>query len=323
MDIESDVFLVIDTNIWLTEAGLQSEHGAAVRFFARQRKLTVVIPEIVKLEVEELLVREMISWRSKAKDNHSKLRSLFGSLHSARLPSDDDIRKVAKNVTLEIDIPTRQVTPNIDAFRSAMSRVIRKITPCKKSEEFRDSLIWWHCLELLSEGDVYLVTKDSDFYEQSKVDSGELASELVEEVKEKSERHNLVLLPSLSHLMKKIKVPFVVRKKEIFGKIYESYEEIILSLLFDHGFVIEDDNIEGELKCYATEKSEIIFFSCYLEKSCSDIGPTDRQPCKLKVRAQGYLSASSKELSDLRVSSIILDFTNYQQEDGVRGHQYL
>jgi hypothetical protein len=49
---QKPLYIVFDTNIWISELGLNSAKGAATRFFVKKRGATVVVPEVVKLETE-------------------------------------------------------------------------------------------------------------------------------------------------------------------------------------------------------------------------------------------------------------------------------
>ena len=51
------MFISLDSNVWISQVGLQSKDGAAVRHFAKRHGAIVAIPEIVKLEVEEKLTK--------------------------------------------------------------------------------------------------------------------------------------------------------------------------------------------------------------------------------------------------------------------------
>ena len=101
------MFILFDANVWISQLGLQSQRGAAVRYFARKQNATVVVPEIVQLEVEEKLTARMLEWRRKIEDSHRNLLPLLGRLQSIDLPSDEKIRTAVKNIIPDLDAPTR------------------------------------------------------------------------------------------------------------------------------------------------------------------------------------------------------------------------
>ena len=49
------MIILIDTNTWISELGLNSPRGAATRFFIKQNKARVALPEVVRLETEHHL----------------------------------------------------------------------------------------------------------------------------------------------------------------------------------------------------------------------------------------------------------------------------
>lgn len=46
------MIVVIDSNIWLSELGLNSLMGSAVRFFINNNSARIALPEVIRLEVE-------------------------------------------------------------------------------------------------------------------------------------------------------------------------------------------------------------------------------------------------------------------------------
>ena len=47
------MLVVLDTNIWLSEFGLNSSLGAATRFFLRQKSARIGLPEVVRLDLNQ------------------------------------------------------------------------------------------------------------------------------------------------------------------------------------------------------------------------------------------------------------------------------
>ena len=180
------MFILFDTNVWFSQLGLQSPIGAAIRHFTRRRNATVAIPEIVQLEVEETLTTHMLKLKKQIEDSHRQLLHVLGKLKPIHLPSEEEIRKAVESIIPKFDVPIQQIPFNVDVARSSMMKTLRKIPPSgEKNEQFRDGVIWAHCLELISEGDVYLVSEDRDFYQGKNYQNG-LASELAEEMRHRS-----------------------------------------------------------------------------------------------------------------------------------------
>ena len=114
------MFILFDTNVWISQLGLQSKNGGAVRYFATMRGATVVIPEVVQLEVEEKLTKHLLGLRKKIEDGHNQLLPVLpvlGKLPSLHLPTEEDIRKAVNNVIPDFDVPIRRIPFGEDAAR--------------------------------------------------------------------------------------------------------------------------------------------------------------------------------------------------------------
>ncbi len=85
------MIVVFDTNIWKANLYLRSEVAAAVKFFLNKKSAKVGLPEIVKLEVEHHLRKDIEKDRSQIISGHSKLLAYFGKIHEVKLPEGAQI----------------------------------------------------------------------------------------------------------------------------------------------------------------------------------------------------------------------------------------
>ena len=74
------MLIIFDTNVWLSELALNSPSGAAVRFYVQQHGATVVIPEVVRLELERNLTRMLGELAERIRSSHKQLLAVFGNL---------------------------------------------------------------------------------------------------------------------------------------------------------------------------------------------------------------------------------------------------
>ena len=315
------MFILFDANIWISQVGLRSKNGAAVRFFARQHHATIAIPEIVQMEVEEILTKRMLECRREIEDGHRQLLPLFGQLQKLQLPTEDDIRNAVANIIPDFDVPTRHIPLNLDVTRSSMLKLMRETPPSKKREQFRDGVIWAHCLELLSEGDVYFVSEDSDFYDNGDFGRG-LAAELDREMQNKSQKHQVFLKRNLPELLDEIQIPVELNKLQIFDDISKSRGEEIDELLNSNGFRI-CGGIEGDLSYFATEKADRVYFTFDLARPCQDSTPEGRQEGVLKIKGFGFLDPQTRKTTDVQLSHIRLDYPEWQPGGAARGSVFV
>ena len=315
------MFILFDANVWFSQVGLRSRNGAAIRFFALQRNATIVIPEIVQMEVEEKLTEHMLTLKKQVEDSHRQLLPLFGRLQQLHLPSEEDIRNAVANIIPDLDVPTRRLQLTLGAARSSTLKLIRKTPPSMRKEQFRDGLIWAHCLELLPEGDVYLVSEDSDFYEKGQFGKG-LASELILEMQQASPVHQVFLKRSLSELLAEIQIPFELDKLQVFEALAERHRDEIAELLHSHGFGI-GDGIEGELSYFATEKADVVYFTFAFARHCEDCTQARRQDGVLRLKGVGFVDARTRRTTDVQLSHIRLDYPEWQPDGAPRGSVFV
>ena len=310
------VFILFDTNVWFSQLGLQTHHGAAVRFFARQRDAIVAIPEIVELELEERLTAHLLSLRKNIEDSHRKLLPVLGKLQPLRIPSEDEVRRAVESIIPDFDIPVRRIPFNLEAARLSMMKLLSKIAPSAHSEQFRDGVIWAHCLELLEEGDVYLVSEDKAFYQERDYKKG-LAKELAQEVAQVSATRKVQLKKDLSQLLDEIRMPIQLDNADLFESILQK-KEMIEDLLVSNGFDL-CGRVEGEAKCFATEEAERVYMSFDLDHPCQDSTGAGRRPGELKLEGSGFLDPITKETSGVRLSRIRLEYPDWEPGDPPRG----
>ena len=315
------MFILFDSNVWVSQLGLQSRNGAAVRHFARRRHATVIIPEVVQLEVNEQLTRLLLGSRSKIENAYRYLLPVFGELRPLNLPSEEDIRKTVANIIPSLDVPIRKLPFNIDVARSSLMKVLKRIPPSVTTEEFRDGVIWAHCVELLDEGDVYLISEDKGFYEKRDYKRG-LAQELRKEARERSEIREVKLLRNLTHLLEEIRVPITLDKDRLCESIMVSQSETIHEIMTAHGFGILG-RVDGKVNCFATEDAQKVYIDFSFDHACQDISGKDRRDGSLKLKGFGFFNPETREMDEIRMSNILLEYPDWKPGGPARGTVFL
>ena len=97
--------IVFDTNIWISDLGLNSEAGAAVRFYIKKTGAVVVVPEVVRLEMERNFTQELQDLKMRINVSHKKLLTVFGKLKEVVLPTDEEINNKASDILNSLDVP--------------------------------------------------------------------------------------------------------------------------------------------------------------------------------------------------------------------------
>ena len=311
------MFILFDSNVWISQLGLQSRYGAAVRYFANRRSATVAIPEVVQLEVEEKLIGHLLKLKKQIEDGYRQLLPVLGKLQPIALPTEDKIRETVTSIIPDFDVPIRQIPFNLDAARSSMMKLLRKIPPSESSEQFRDGVIWEHCLELLNEGDVYLVSEDKDFYQQRDYTKG-MASTLIEEMQQRSATCVVKLKRNLEQLLAEIRMPIRLNSSQIFESIRAQESETVEDILMSHGFEL-CGGVEGEVNCFATEEAKKIYFTFSLTHSCRDSTGAGRSDGELKLKGSGFLDPETKKPTEVQLSNIRLEYPDWKSGGPARG----
>ena len=171
-------YVVVDANIWVAERLLQSAIGSAFLYAVTGAKSSVLLPEVVELEIARVLPDMAERAISVIRRELSLLRHLSGHNISLVAPSalaiEEGIRERWKQLGgLLIRVPFTH-----DQAKSALRRVIRKAPPSgDNNEQFRDCCIWEAALSMAADRTVHLVSADNAFYENRSRSAG-LASVL-------------------------------------------------------------------------------------------------------------------------------------------------
>ena len=312
------MFILFDSNVWIEQLGLQSKSGAAIRHFARRRSATVVIPEVVRLEIEEKLTSDLIKIRDTMESGHKRLLTVFGKLRPISLPSEDDIREIVAGIVPSIDVPVREISFDLDVARSSLTKILRKTPPSSKNnEQFRDGVIWAHCLDLLYEDDVYLVTKDTHFYQQRDYKNG-MAYELVEEMKQLSKNHRVILVSSMDDLLDEISMPITLSGAQVLALFGAEEHETIDEILVSNGFELCGD-VKGDTKCFATENADRVYFTFTLTHPCKDSTDAGRRPGELRIEGYGFLDPETAITDEIGLSRVYLFYPDWEPSGIARG----
>ncbi|MDY0094925.1 MAG: PIN domain-containing protein [Candidatus Vecturithrix sp.] len=305
------MYIIFDSNIWISELGLNSAKGAAVRFFAKNRGATVVVPEVVKLEAERHLKSELERYVAELQKNHRQLLTVFGTLKELVLPDTRAIEEKVSSVFGKCEVELMDAPLTIESAMSAFLRTVDKIPPSDKDQQFKDGVIWFECVHLLETDDVHLVTADKAFYKGRQYENG-LADALAIEIKHA--KHALSISPTLSALLTVIKSEVSVDKKSLVAQFWESNRQSIEGLLQRSAFnVVGDPTVAVDL--YVTETPNRLYAEFCISYSCEDITSDGRTDGVLLLRGDGTYSIQEKQFSAMRNHGEELSFKTKEHED--------
>jgi hypothetical protein len=299
------MIVVFDTNIWKSEVYLQSPAAAALRFFLREQKARVGLPEVLRLEVQHHLRADIKSIIDKLKDQHGRLLRLFGQMKELSLPADEAIEDLVARVFDELGSEVIDVPFSLSSAHSSFLKIIQKIPPSDQTQEFKDGVIWANCVELLEIDDVYLVTNDKAFYADRKVADGVLAPNLAAELAGKP--YQLTIMAKLTDLLTEVHVDYDISAETISAQVMRDSGGRLVEQLARHGFSL-GETITADRKLFATEHPRRIFVTFLLRYECPDLTNTGGPPAMLTVSGDGTYDAEEQAFRELRTLSETIQF---------------
>ena len=193
------MFVVFDSNIWISQRGLKSKAAVEVKEFINAKGATLVVPEVVKIEVERKIREELKKQRDTIKASRHYLAMLLGGVDDMLLPTDVQIDSCVSSLVEDTGVKLKHMPLTVEAAKSSFNKILCKTQPSdSKKEQFADGVIWANCLELLEDSDVYLVSEDQAFFKDKNYERG-LAPNLAVEAKQW--KNKLKLFPNLKRLL--------------------------------------------------------------------------------------------------------------------------
>jgi len=311
------MLIVFDTNIWRKHLALKSQSGAAVRFFVLRQGATVVVPEVIRLELEEQLGKLLRQRCDEIRKAHQELLTVFGSLKELVLPSDNEIEAFVAGIVPNLDVPVREVPFTLEAAHASFLKTVRKLPPSsEKNQQFKDGAIWAACVALLQEDDVYLITDDSAFYEGRKYANGP-ARNLAEEADGRPYRLHLV--SSLRELLQSIRVDVSIDKSALVSVFLAENDDSINGLLSRTGFAL-GDTADVEVELFATESSSRLYAEFQIHYSCPDASEQGRANARLDLAGSGFFDGKSGAFLELQNQGESITYVDDEGEKRAQNH---
>ena len=290
------MYVVLDSNIWISELGLSSTLGAATRFYLKRNKATLAVPEVVKLESERNLKNRLDEYILSIRKSHSNLLSIFGRLKEVVLPGEKEINELIDSLFSNLNVEYIEIPFSLESARSSFFKTIDKVPPSDKSQQFKDGVLWADCLNLLKEQDVHLVTEDKAFYQDRQYTKG-IAKNLEAEVGENSNK--LYLYNSLHDLLKTMKSDIKISSRDLLQSFLSKNSESVNRTLERVGFEIGTIK-EQVITSYATESPSLLYVEFELLITCNSVIDDGRSNGQLILKGDGQLDLESGSYSELR-----------------------
>jgi hypothetical protein len=290
------MYIIFDSNIWISELGLNTTLGAAVRFFVKSKQATVVLPEVIRLETERNLKAALTKYISDLEKNHRQLLTIFGKLKEMVLPDKAAINEKVASIFGACQLELLEIPMSLKSARSSFIKTIDKVPPSgEKDQQFKDGVIWADILVLLEKDDVNFVTEDKAFYKNREYKNG-LADNLRFEAKEAA--HKICLFNSLSKFLQEIQTEIKLDEDTLVKQYWDSNKKNIEGILEQNSFsTTGPPTISAEL--YVTEDANRLYVEFAMIFTCEDLLAAGREGI-LKLKGDCTFLTQEKAFSSFR-----------------------
>jgi hypothetical protein len=159
-------YVLLDTNVWVAERLLQSSIGSALLYALTRTKSSILLPEVVELEIARVLPDMAERAVGRIRGDLSLLRQLSGHNLPVTAPSAVAIEDGIKERWSQLSGLLVRIPFTLDQAKSALRRVINKAPPSgENNEQFRDCCIWDAAVSMATDRVVHLLSADTAFYE--------------------------------------------------------------------------------------------------------------------------------------------------------------
>jgi hypothetical protein len=304
------MIVVFDTNIWLHDLYLRSPVGAAARFYILHKNARVALPEVIRLEVEHHLRKDLGDYIAQIKDNYERLLAMFGRLKEIILPNKAEVEQKVSEAFVSLGINFIDVPFSLESARSSFLKTVNKKPPSDSSQQFKDGVLWADCLSLLKEDDVVLVTNDKAFYEGHDYSKG-LAAALGDECALSGRR--VTLFSKLTDLLKEIRSEIAIDDNALTSALLQSHTKSIEELPQRNGFQLAEPT-QIAVEVFVTENPTVLFVQFKITFRCADVSGGGRGDGSLEVQGDGLYDFGAGTFSRLGVSDSRFSF---RDEEGV------
>jgi len=312
------MYIIFDSNIWISELGLNSAKGSATKFFVKKKGATVVVPEVIRLETERTLKNDLINYISEIDKNYKQLLTIFGELKEIVLPCENDINEKVSTIFKGSQLNIVDIPFSLESARSSFLKIIDKQPPnSEKNQQFKDGVIWADCMRLLEKEDVYFVTSDKAFYKNREYNEG-LAGSLACEAAEYP--YKIRLFKDILELIQEIKTDVKLDNIKLVDTFVESNRTSIDGILSRTSFaIIGKPHVNTNI--YVTEDPNKLYVEYEIIYECEDLTSENRLDARLTLKGNCSYLSNEKEFTAIRNDEYELVFKVPEGEDkSIRTH---
>ncbi len=285
------MIVVFDTNVWISDLALASNVGSAVRFYLREQKARIGLPEVVRLETEAHLRALLKEHIEEIQSSHRQLLAVFGRLKEIVLPTAEEVEVLIARVFSNLGVQIEEIPFTLDSARASLIRAVKKIPPSDKNQQFKDGVLWEDCRTLLKKEAVLLVSNDKAFYKSRDTKQG-LADELKGDLD--GCPNEFRIFPALGDLLSEIGKRVQVKPKVLIRAYLKLHGENMKNMAAAHAFALEGEPT-AKVDVFVTESPASLYVNFTIELPCVDISNEGRTGAKILARGEGTYNADTRK----------------------------
>jgi hypothetical protein len=308
-DVIAPYYVLPDANIWVAERLLQSSIGSALLHSVTRARSSILLPEVVELEVGRVLPQMAERGIGIIKNQLSLLRQLSGQTPGVHAPSALAIEEGIKERWSQLSGLLVRVPFTHEQAKSALLRVIRKTPPSgQNNEQFRDCCIWDAALSMAADRVVHVVSADTAFYENRNKMAG-LASALHKELIGKKD---IRIHPSLEEFLKAVDSGALIDETRIGDAITKAIVDQARQIATEREWVRPGATFQlgkarpPKISGYATPKPSLVAISFEasfdLEATIVEHETETHEQGTLTLKGVCSYHPTTKELSDIEIT---------------------
>jgi hypothetical protein len=292
------VCVLLDANAWISERMLRSGMGAALIHLVLQQQWQIGLPESVEREATQRLVDQGVKANAEVQRGTQWLEQLTGRPLGRSAFDEAAIRHGIEQRWQELAPVIERLPLSMDIVRAALDRVIKRIPPAERSEEFRDCCVWEQAVRMAGQCEVHLVTSDGDFYEKGNPQSV-LTTALHDQAATLS--HSIVLHRTVAECVKSLEEAVPIRNESELAQTISAYVEPELKKIAAERNFELGSLTRFSVKSFPTDKPTAIAISYELTYELTDQN-TPQQRSSASVTAYGNCTFDpiARTISDLR-----------------------
>jgi len=252
-------YIILDSNVWMSERLLKSSMGEALLYALSKTGTRIGLPEIVETEMKNGLRSQAI----KAETDLAKKFSFLEQLTGKKIGNYTfDIKQIDVGINARLTELTgiyERLPFTFEHSKAALNKILQGLPPCgENNEQFRDCCIWENALELAIRNSVVLISADKAFYEKREYANG-LAKTLAEEIGDK--KLDVLIYPDVSSFLKSLKETEAKLDKSAIAKLLEAAVKPMASdYVMPQGFKL-GDLFRFDLDGFATPEANVLAIS--------------------------------------------------------------